>query len=117
MNSTEHFIAAGITASIVDAIIQKSKNGQVDIRRSIGFGFLGGLVGLLPDILEPANNPNHRGTCHSVATGIGLILLINNIKNNQNMSAESKEVWISIISAYGSHLVLDAQTPKSLPLI
>ncbi len=117
MNSNEHSIFGGIATFLANCLIQKKEHGQIDLGRAIGCGLLGSFVSLLPDIFEPATNPNHRKFFHSISSGASLIILINYIKNNWNISEQAKEFWISMILAYESHLATDLTTPKSLPLI
>lgn len=51
-------------------------------------GALGGLAGSkVPDILEPANSPNHRDTCHSVLVS-GLI-----VRHAPGMCKDWEEFW------------------------
>lgn len=71
-------------------------------------------IGVLPDILEPAlKNPNHRHLFHSIAL---LSILIS--KYNKLGSNEFQKFIANLgMGAYLSHLILDLDTPKSLPLI
>lgn len=114
-NSTEHFITGGITSSLIYNATQSNK--YVDIKKVLECGLLGGLIASLPDILEPADSPHHRKFFHSISFGLILINLINNLKNNQNIPIETKEVLIPLAAAYGSHLIADLNTQKSLPLL
>lgn len=79
--------------------------------------FMGGLGGLLPDLLEPATNPNHRSFFHSILMLI--ILTSGNIKIWQydGLNEETKLLLSIISSTYGSHLLIDATTTKGLPLV
>lgn len=74
-------------------------------------------IACLPDILEPAVHPNHRAFFHSLAfNGIAAILLWRRL-NNPNVNALEKITLSVIGSAYLSHPLLDATTPKGLPSI
>jgi len=77
----------------------------------------GAFAGLLPDLLEPANSPNHRSFFHSVA--LLLLLTYGNFKIWQNESLdENQKIALSLISAaYSSHLVADSTTAKGLPIL
>lgn len=98
----------------------------------------------LPDLLEPADGPDHRGFFHSIVFG-GLlaILSLNAVshlrreleemgatigwyrENGRPIPTEDLSLyrvlrWIicfvtGFSCGYGSHLVLDGMTPKSLP--
>lgn len=75
------------------------------------------LGSLGPDGFEPALHPCHRGIAHSVAAGaVGLHTFM-----NSSWVAEA-EPALNLVMAfmalgYLSHLFLDGQTPKGLPLL
>lgn len=81
----------------------------------------GALGGKMPDILEPSNgNPNHRQFCHSVTVlaGIsGLYALVNSWDAQTPNDRIIKYFLKGVLAGYGSHLGLDATTPRSLPLV
>ena len=110
-------------------------------------GLLGGWVGgVLPDVLEPARHPHHRKLGHSVAAAGALTLariaewqatfrtaadaaasrsLVHPIGSIERSSAEWDELFwrllagvlVGLVAGYASHLVLDAGTPRGLPLL
>ena len=110
-------------------------------------GLLGGWVGgVLPDVLEPARDPNHRKFAHSVVAGGALTLarvaewqaacrtaadtathqsLTHPIGSTERSAAEwDAFFWrllagalVGLVAGYASHLVLDAGTPRGLPLL
>ena len=99
----------------------------------------------LPDLLEPAFSPSHRGLFHSVLAGIGLvaglaqITTLNSDERATTRTSHGGETvgwycrqpepeaypWLKPISAllialiigYLLHLVMDSTTPKGLPLL
>lgn len=77
-------------------------------------GLAGSIIGLLPDLIEPATNPNHRKFFHSAIMTGGLLLLTQNpdLKHNP-ITKEAIEI---AGYSYLSHLLLDSFTPKGLPL-
>lgn len=105
-----------------------------------------GLAGLLPDVLEPAVTPMHRGIAHSVTT-LGLLTQIPAFQAREHCRAQAtayrmqaaalpvgcaeraraeRQAWWWHVAAgaciaapvgYAAHLLLDAQTPRSLPLM
>lgn len=110
-------------------------------------GCAGGAFGsLLPDWIEPATSPRHRGPAHSWLT-LGAVSLakVNKWQREcheraegyaalaQELSADPfRRLWYQLASwllrfwagalagfkaGYASHLVLDAMTPSSLPFI
>lgn len=77
----------------------------------------GAFAGLLPDLLEPATNPNHRGLFHSIAL-LALIICGNyKVWQNEKLSEDQKFAISLLSTAYSSHLVTDGTTKKGLPLL
>lgn len=79
----------------------------------------GAVAGVLPDVLEPATNPNHRSLFHSFTTFSMIIKGNSSIWNESNQTlTKDRKVVISILSAaYCSHLITDSFTTKGLPLL
>lgn len=84
----------------------------------------------LPDILEPATSPNHRSFFHSFIFGLivgGLSyytwrrlqdeLTRNEADKVTTFKALILEIVFIVLLCFSVHLVLDAFTKKSLPLI
>jgi membrane-bound metal-dependent hydrolase YbcI (DUF457 family) len=75
----------------------------------------------LPDILEPAFNPNHRQFFHSFGfaglLGYCLYQLHQKWQPQDDDEKLIKNVALIAGSAYLIHLAMDSTTPKSLPLI
>ncbi len=71
---------------------------------------------LLPDVIEPATNPNHRSIFHSVLFGS---ILTGNLIHNRNAKPDYilKMAINSISAGYISHLVTDSTTPMGLPIV
>lgn len=74
--------------------------------------FIGALTARLPDLIEPAKHPNHRGTAHSFSVLVGLIIVFVRRRPNHPLSIMIRPA----LAGYGSHLALDANTPKGLPI-
>lgn len=115
------------------ATTASSANTHLDPGKMLA-GIFGGMIGgALPDVLEPANDPRHRGVFHSVT----MLVLISGLHRridqptphpNERRSAylnkqisdanHWSEVWLQGVRAgYVSHLLLDACTPARLPVI
>jgi membrane-bound metal-dependent hydrolase YbcI (DUF457 family) len=117
MNSEEHFAIGSIMAFLVNCVQQKQSSPKIDLIKAATWGLLGGSVALLPDVLEPATNPNHRSSFHSIGLGLGLILFNKGFAENKNLSEEEKRFLSAMSLAYGSHLLADLTTPKELPVL
>jgi membrane-bound metal-dependent hydrolase YbcI (DUF457 family) len=85
-----------------------------DVLLVAGVGAIGGLV---PDLLEPANHPNHRQFFHSYAAGVFLVHANRHLSRNPQVPAEVRGTVHLASVGFLSHLLADAQTPKSLPWI
>lgn len=115
-SSKTHFIIGSLLGAGLYAASKKLQNQQIDPISMIGMGLLGGVAGLLPDLIEPANSPLHRKTAHSITAVAGLIQGLKKINENPNLQQDQKDFWTILALCYGSHLALDSQTPARLPL-
>jgi membrane-bound metal-dependent hydrolase YbcI (DUF457 family) len=141
-----HF-AIGSASGIATGVLTCGSLPQEHRMIFVAFAGVGGaLGGLAPDVLEPAVSPNHRSLFHSLsaAGSIGAAWLAEWPADCQHAAAEcdaraqhaslgardksSEEIkaflWralagliVGFLAGYASHLVLDARTRKSLPLI
>ncbi len=129
MNSKQHIkistIGGALIAGTINTVKQTrelSENPEQKFNfwiliENIAIGAIGGLVAAtLPDILEPATNPNHRKFFHSL-TFTGLMLYSNYQLKSSQFPEEIKPIINAISIGYGLHLGADFTTPKSLPLI
>lgn len=83
-------------------------------------GGLGALLGTLPDILEPADHPNHRQFFHGLAFAAVLSYSgykLYKWKPEEPWQEVVRMVGLIAIGAYLIHLAMDATTSKSLPVI
>lgn len=80
-------------------------------------GTVGGVAGVLPDVIEPAINPGHRKSFHSIAAAVIATIAANKANKSKAISSEAKEIINISAIAYGSHLFLDSQTPSGIPII
>jgi inner membrane protein len=110
----------GMIAGFVSAIqhAQESNGiGLADFTLHIGFGAFSGLLGgIAPDIIEPATHPHHRGLFHSsvalTASGYGAVS-----SQKENADPYIRTIFSAFSTGYASHLVMDSQTPKSIPFL
>jgi len=117
-NSATHGLAAFTTVIVLSAVDEHHR-GQATLRPLLD-GAAGALLTSLPDKLEPAIHPNHRQFFHGVvfAAGVGYATY-RAYKWQPTDDWERILRWLVIIGgvAYLTHLVLDAGTAKSLPLV
>lgn len=128
-NSSEHgllgtFLGVGLclreeaarTPALQNVGVEFKTQQMPDLLRILGFALIGGLCAQLPDMMEPATSPNHRGPCHSWAA-LALLWYAAFGQHSQAWSPEQRLLIRTVAATYGSHLALDALTPKSLPLV
>ena len=145
-SKTHRLVGAGVGASkaLVQARGQKPLHMAIETTGGVLAGYYGGGMA---DVLEPATSPNHRGPAHSVVTlsmVVGLCFIAHHAahmcRHYADRAAEKREQeedWLirtlyligevllrllagacnALAPSYASHLVLDATTPKSLPII
>lgn len=72
------------------------------------------LAASLPDFLEPATSPNHRGFFHSILVLVALLWLLGRLG-----AGGVAMIGLFFVAGLGyvSHLAADALTPRCLPWI
>jgi len=88
---------------------------QVDLVEAALFTAGGAVVATLPDLLEPATNPNHRAFFHSLTAG-GAVAYGAFGRHTEDWNPEDKFAVAAAALSFLSHLYLDGFTPKGLPL-
>lgn len=104
------YVSSQSPASLWDALAQV-RWGRVAVYAAIG-----GAIASLPDLLEPAHHPNHRSVFHSVCCG-GALAYGAFGKHSERWCDDDRHTARVGALAYVSHLILDAGTPKGLPLL
>jgi len=109
----------GAFVGALKALADADTNGFGEILKGASIGAIGGAMGgLAPDIIEPANNPNHRRLAHSKAVGVGgLTSAFEKIGSSSRLTPPKKIFLFSALLGYAAHLIDDNETPKGLPLI
>jgi membrane-bound metal-dependent hydrolase YbcI (DUF457 family) len=117
LNIEEHAIAGALSSLVLYGLYKFAKQEQPTLKGAIGSLLLGGLGGAFPDILEPAEHPQHRGLFHS-ETFLRMLIAGNQKVWASETLMENNKLLFSLFSvAYGSHLALDSTTSKGLPLL
>lgn len=120
----EHKIMSALTAFVFEVgrqIILEKKGIKLDPFESLAGIILapiaGAIGGVVPDKLEPATDPNHRGFCHSITGGAVLCTGISKIPlqtDNRNLNLLNVCLRSSGVG-YATHLLQDSATPMGLP--
>jgi len=111
-----------LATSSLAAALAASHDAQEDQKDGLTMPtILGGAFGgRLPDMLEPAVHPNHRGLLHSIAA-LGIAAwTVRELwlwQPTEPLQKTLRAVLIGIAVGYGTHLLVDSATPKSIPLI
>jgi membrane-bound metal-dependent hydrolase YbcI (DUF457 family) len=120
-NSKTHLIIGAGTGAVVNVLLQTDRMTmdhtlKFDWNELLLCTAIGAGAGLLPDILEPADSPNHRAFFHSIAMAALVAYSITG-KHTKKWSPTTLLFWGVASVAYLSHLGADACTPKSIRLI
>lgn len=117
MDKTEHAIIGALVSLGLYGLYKYVKQERPTALGAIGSLLLGGIAGVLPDIVEPATNPNHRSLFHSITLLAVLTYGNKKVWESQNLTENQKLVISMLSTAYGSHLLSDSSTPKGIPLL
>lgn len=117
MPDTLKHLIAGLCSAGTSHLDYKATQKEDPNSREFAVCLLVGAIGAVaPDILEPPDNPNHRGFFHS-RTCIGLLTWLGDaIIQNPTSSTAQRIATIGTVSGYGSHIRLDSSTPKGVSL-
>ncbi len=111
-----HILIGAVTGLVVESLSAQARGREPTSGGMVRSAALGAAGGLLPDWLEPALDPNHRGLFHSTA---GLLLELYLLWQASAVVATRPDTpeWRALLAGYSSHLVADARTPAGLPLV
>lgn len=118
MNVPEHRLASSIALAAAAATFTETPEERLP---RATFGCIGGYCFAgLPDLIEPATNPNHRQFFHSM---VFVLILGYGLYRLAKWDPETPEAQVlrgvGLIAggAYLVHLALDFTTKRSLPLV
>jgi len=117
MNKLAHFAGGAVASAAGYYFGCKILGLEPTWPRALAFAGIGAGIGCLPDLLEPALHPWHRSLFHSVALNAGLAYGVRQLWRNPAVRAETKVALTALSVAYISHPLLDATTPRGLPLV
>lgn len=114
----QHVWIGAATGALTYAAMCLYFDRQFNLGEMLGCAAVSTAMALVPDIVEPALTPNHRGLAHSLMTGSVLLRVACERCATQNRHWEEfqKILFASAAAGYLSHLVADGCTPRSLPL-
>ncbi|MCG8378605.1 MAG: metal-dependent hydrolase [Proteobacteria bacterium] len=118
-NGPTHIAASSLGVLGFVAIQEYLESGEVT-SKPLAAGTLAALTAKLPDIIEPATNPNHRQFYHSLTFAAGLsygMLKLYEWETEDDLEKLLRFASLAIGGSYLMHLLCDASTPKGLPII
>lgn len=119
MNGDAHRFLGGVTA--LSVAVSDRQTAELPLHNLILVYFIGSQAGKLPDLIEPSSiGPHHRQFFHSVLVLGGLFYGLKKVWELQPETELGKLARIAALlvgGGYASHLVADALTPRSLPLV
>lgn len=119
-NASTHQLGAATAVGLISLAYELQQGDNANLERPLMATALAAMTATLPDVIEPATNPCHRQFFYSVIfamlVGYGLFRLY---------KWEPREDWQKALrfgglvmgGAYLIHLIMDAFTPSSLPLV
>jgi hypothetical protein len=115
-----HLAVGAITGLLLTAV-EETKLAELERREPrLGVVVLGGVVGaiggLLPDRLEPATSPDHRGPFHGPTVAFLLWRLVDSLCKDQRPGEPMRTALRSLRGGWLSHVGMDLFTPAGLPL-
>ena len=119
MNRNEHKVVCA-TAGVAYVLweyfrVEDELRPPFPWRKLVLFGGVGYLCPTVPDLLEPATDPNHRKIFHSMT----MFVLMRELAFGQHMdnaSSSVRDFVQAFATAYLSHLAADATKQAGLPL-
>lgn len=118
-NATAHRMTAALTIGAASFHAENKREGE-NTAAPLAHAALAWCMGTLPDVIEPACHPNHRRFFHSfafaVVIGYGMYKLYQWDAETDGQRL-TKTVGLVAAGAYLVHLVMDATTAKSLPVV
>ena len=115
----DHAIGAFVVVAMGHAVLQARRPGRLGGDPLLS-GLMGALLGSLPDVLEPAHHPHHRQFFHSATFAAAVAYALKRLDGWETVEPTGQILRaLAMIgsAAYLSHLVMDATTPRSIPLL
>lgn len=112
-SQADHLKAAAALGALFEFVRANQQGRPVRIENLFIAAAGGALGGRLPDVIEPPIHSHHRDAAHSVAAAAGVTHAV-----MQSDSEAPEAVFLRAAGVgYVTHLVQDAGTPRSIPLL
>lgn len=118
-NFNEHVIVSAAAAGVTYLAMCRYYRRELFFGEGVACIATGAIAGIAPDLLEPAIHPHHRQFCHSATVGAllagtGATLCTT---TSEGWTDAAKILIACTLVGYITHLILDACTPRGLPLL
>jgi len=126
----KHFSDGAVYGSIVGAISNAiDQNNRMQTNPELKFdwneflvvtglsGSVGALSATVPDLLEPATNPNHRAFFHSWGFSGTLGYGAYKLSQNPHVHSFGKTLTLSFLAGFLIHIIEDSRTPNGVGLM
>lgn len=117
MNGGAHALGGLVVGAGVYYLAAKALGAEPTWGGAIASAALSAAVASLPDILEPAIHPRHRGFFHSVACTGAIGYGVWQLWQAPTISPTTKVLVATLAGAYLSHPIADSATPLGIPVI
>lgn len=108
-------VFGGATNTLVQlARIRSGEQDEFSVIEFVVATATGAVGGAVADILEPATSSWHRKFFHSISLGATLCAVA---CRSGTQKSTTGRIFQSSVAGHTSHLLLDALTPRGLPLI
>lgn len=117
MNRSGHAVAGAIVGGLGYLVTCEVANDEPELGAFLLSVAAGAAVACVHDLLEPAIHPNHRSVIHSVVFNAAGVAGLRQLWQRNDIEPAQKLVLVSLGLACLTHPVLDAMSPKGLPLL
>lgn len=118
-NAAQHATIGALTGGGTYLLMCNRHNRNQELGEFLLCVLVGILSAALPDIIEPAESPQHRQLAHSIGVG-GLLtrFALAQCGDRNDRWDDFHKILVAVaVAGYISHLAADGCTPKGLPLI
>lgn len=119
-NAFTHRLGAGTAVGLISLVGELGQGKETNLGWPVVATALATATARLPDMIEPATNPGHRGFFHSI-TFAGLVgygaYRLHGWQPQDDLQKALRFTGLVVGGTYLVHLLMDACTPGSLPLV
>jgi membrane-bound metal-dependent hydrolase YbcI (DUF457 family) len=110
-------VGGGLVLSLYILDKKFIRKEELSLEGVAGSFCLGAIGGKFADILDPPISPNHREFFHSVTLAAVVLFGKDRLYQLLDLDEKARKHFDWFLSSYASHLILDVQTVKGLPII